>query len=291
MSLFLDLICAVLLILFVFIGYYRGFAKFAVLLIASFISATLAFLLADVTAGNVYEKYVQKKMTKGLESAIAVVDVTKEVNDRLSDMGLSIRVTADEIKSAFNKTTAPLESIQTLLQAHGLDPESAHDAAGDVFKQVKETVQEKAGTSFDSSAMNKLASKAVSAFDEKASVIFYALSRDDNAYAAEILEKELIRKPFITLLKIVMFLIFYIVFELGFRLIIFLAGLIPGNKISAGMRTGGACLGAVKGAAYCMILAYYAASLVAMMGETNSLLSLNDCHDTLIFRLFFDVFY
>ncbi len=291
MSLLLDLICAVLLILFVFIGYYRGFAKFAVLLIASFISAAIAFVLADVTAGNVYEKYVQKKMTNGIESAVKVIDVTKEVNDRLKQMGLSIKVTADEIKTAFNKTSVPSESIRDLLVSHGLDTESAHDAAGDIFNDVKAAVQERAGMSFDSSVMNKLASKAVSSFDEKASVIFYALSRDDSAYAAEILEKELVRKAFITLLKIVLFLIFYIVFELGFRLIIFMAGLIPGNRISPGMRIGGACLGAVKGAAYCMILAYYASALVAMMGETNSLISLRDCHDTLIFRLFFDIFY
>ena len=291
MALLLDMICAVILILFVFIGIYRGVFKFTILLLASVVCASVSLFLSDMAAENAYNKFVKEKITSGLETACKGLDVTKEVNERLAEKGLSVQIDSQKIKDSFDRSTKPSESIKNLLEKEGLDTQSAEDTASEIFTDVKNEFKNHFDISFQNASLDKVADQAVNMFDKKATQIFYALSRDDPTYSAELLEKNILRALILPLLRIMIFIILYIVMEIGVKLILFLVGIFTGGRLSVSARVGGGALGALKGGMYCLLIAYFAAQIISTMGESNGFLSLKQCNDTLIFKYFFHVFY
>ena len=138
MSFLLDMICAVILILFVFIGIYRGVFKFTIMLLASVVCCSLSLALSDMAAENAYNKFVKKKVVSSLETACRGIDVAEEVNNRLAENGIDIRLDAQKIKQSFDQSTSPSESISKLLVSEGFDADLAKETASDVFADVKD---------------------------------------------------------------------------------------------------------------------------------------------------------
>ena len=291
MSFLLDMICAVILILFVFIGIYRGVFKFTIMLLASVVCCSLSLALSDMAAENAYNKFVKKKVVSGLETACRGIDVAEEVNNRLAENGIDIRLDAQKIKQSFDQSTSPSESISKLLVSEGFDADLAKETASDVFADVKNEFKNSFNVSFDGSYLDKAADQVIKSFDKKSTEIFYALSRDDPSYSAELLEKNLLRSLILPIVRITIFIILYIIMEIGVKIILFLVGVLTGKRISTAARVGGGALGAVKGIMYCLLIGYFAAQIVAVMGESNSYLSLSQCSDTILFKYFFRAFY
>ncbi|MBR1423617.1 MAG: hypothetical protein IJ571_09295 [Ruminococcus sp.] len=291
MSLYLDIFTAAALILCVFAGYWRGIFKYAVLLLTSLLAVVVSLVFTQLTTENVYDRFVKGKISKGLESVCEAVDVEKTVNEKLAEMNVDITLDARSVNEAFDGTTRPSESIKGLLESRGLDTERAEEAAEDVFSQVKYEAKRRVSVDIDESVFNSAIKQAADDFDKQSAQIFFALSRDDPAYAAELLEENVVRGIALPIVRVLLFFVYLLLFELAARAIVLIVGVFSHMKLTVGLRLAGAALGAFKGALYVLMAAYLAAELITALGSVNNYISLSQCEDTLLFKYFFAVFY
>ncbi len=291
MSLYLDIFTAVVLLICVFAGYWRGIFKYTVLLLTSLLAVVVSLVFTQLTTDNVYDRFVRSRISMGLERVCESVDVEKTVNDKLAEMNIDLTLDARSVREAFDGDTRPSESIKGLLESRGLDSARAAEAAEDVFSSVKYEAKRRVSVELDDSVFNSVIRQAADVFDRQSAKIFFALSRDDPSYAAQLLEENVVRKIALPVVRVLLFFVYLLLFELAARAIVLIVGVFSHMKLTVGLRLAGAALGAFKGALYVLLAAYLAAELITSLGNGNSYLSLSQCENTLLFKYFFGVFY
>ena len=65
MSLYLDIFTAVVLLICVFAGYWRGIFKYTVLLLTSLLAVVVSLVFTQLTTDNVYDRFVRSRISMG----------------------------------------------------------------------------------------------------------------------------------------------------------------------------------------------------------------------------------
>lgn len=79
-------------------GYCKGFVRYVITMLGTVAAVLVAFLIANMSAENVYNKYFKTQLITSLENAAEQTDLSKLVSNELKNEGVDIDLSDEEIK-------------------------------------------------------------------------------------------------------------------------------------------------------------------------------------------------
>lgn len=81
-------------------GYCKGFVRYVITMLGTVAAVLVAFLIANMSAENVYNKYFKTQLITSLENAAEQTDLSKLVSNELKNEGVDIDLSDEEIKTS-----------------------------------------------------------------------------------------------------------------------------------------------------------------------------------------------
>lgn len=81
-------------------GYCKGFVRYVITMLGTVATVLVAFLIANMSAENVYNKYFKTQLITSLENAAEQTDLSKLVSNELKNEGVDIDLSDEEIKTS-----------------------------------------------------------------------------------------------------------------------------------------------------------------------------------------------
>lgn len=98
MAYFFDGAVIMILIVTALTGYCKGFVRYVITMLGTVAAVLVAFLIANMSAENVYNKYFKTQLITSLENAAEQTDLSKLVSNELKNEGVDIDLSDEEIK-------------------------------------------------------------------------------------------------------------------------------------------------------------------------------------------------
>lgn len=102
MALILDFAVVIILILSVASGWNKGFLRYIVSSVGTIAAIIISFLLADIFAPTVYEKWIQPEVRDFIEEKIDKFDVSNVVAKEIKDCGYNLKLSDKELDTALS---------------------------------------------------------------------------------------------------------------------------------------------------------------------------------------------
>lgn len=100
MAYFFDGAVIMILIVTALTGYCKGFVRYVITMLGTVAAVLVAFLIANMSAENVYNKYFKTQLITSLENAAEQTDLSKLVSNELKNEGVDIDLSDEEIKTS-----------------------------------------------------------------------------------------------------------------------------------------------------------------------------------------------
>lgn len=81
-------------------GYCKGFVRYVITMLGTVAAVLVAFLIANMSAENVYNRYFKTQLITSLENAAEQTDLSKLVSNELKNEGVDIDLSDEEIKTS-----------------------------------------------------------------------------------------------------------------------------------------------------------------------------------------------
>ena len=102
MAYFFDGAVIMILIVTALTGYCKGFVRYVITMLGTVAAVLVAFLIANMSAENVYNKYFKTQLITSLENAAEQTDLSKLVSNELKNEGVDIDLSDEEIKNVLS---------------------------------------------------------------------------------------------------------------------------------------------------------------------------------------------
>ena len=261
MAYFFDGAVIMILIVTALTGYCKGFVRYVITMLGTVAAVLVAFLIANMSAENVYNKYFKTQLITSLENAAEQTDLSKLVSNELKNEGVDIDLSDEEIKNVLSGAGTLAENTEKLLVSKGTDLDTAQQKGEEKFtaEQIDEAVK--------------------------------ALSEGGRT-GAEYLEKNIFRPIALTFIRLCVFMTVYVLMEIVIRLILRLSGVFTRMAgLTAANRFAGMALGLCKGGLYLVLIAFMVCTVIN--ATENKLPKFNSAvfENTYLFSYFFDILY
>ena len=136
---------AVIMILIVtaLTGYCKGFVKYVITMLGTVAAVLVAFLIANMSAENVYNKYFKTQLITSLENAAEQTDISKLVSNELKNEGVDIDLSDEEIKNVLSGAGTLAENTEKLLASKGADLDTAQQKGEELSEYVHSVMPQK----------------------------------------------------------------------------------------------------------------------------------------------------
>lgn len=284
---------AVIMILIVtaLTGYCKGFVKYVITMLGTVAAVLVAFLIANMSAENVYNKYFKTQLITSLENAAERTDISKLVSNELKNEGVDIELSDEEIKNVLSGAGTLAENTQKLLASKGADLDTAQQKGEELSEYVHSVMPQKLSEKLDGNKLGSSLSKAVEFTTEQIDDTVKALSNGGRT-GAEYLEKNIFRPIALTFIKLCVFVVIYVLMEIVIRLILRLSGVFTRmTRLSAANRFGGMALGLCKGGLYVILIAFMVCTVINVTSDRLPQFNSITFENTYLFSYFFDILY
>lgn len=284
---------AVIMILIVtaLTGYCKGFVKYVITMLGTVAAVLVAFLIANMSAENVYNKYFKTQLITSLENAAEQTDISKLVSNELKNEGVDIELSDEEIKNVLSGAGTLAENTQKLLASKGADLDTAQQKGEELSEYVHSVMPQKLSEKLDGNKLGSSLSKAVEFTTEQIDDAVKALSNGGRT-GAEYLEKNIFRPIALTFIKLCVFVVIYVLMEIVIRLILRLSGVFTRmTRLSAANRFGGMALGLCKGGLYVILIAFMVCTVINVTSDRLPQFNSTTFENTYLFSYFFDILY
>ena len=95
-------------------GYCKGFVRYVITMLGTVAAVLVAFLIANMSAENVYNKYFKTQLITSLENAAEQTDLSKLVSNELKNEGVDIDLSDEEIKNVLSGAGTLAENTEKL---------------------------------------------------------------------------------------------------------------------------------------------------------------------------------
>lgn len=284
---------AVIMILIVtaLTGYCKGFVKYVITMLGTVAAVLVAFLIANMSAENVYNKYFKTQLITSLENAAERTDISKLVSNELKNEGVDIDLSDEEIKNVLSGAGTLAENTEKLLASKGADLDTAQQKGEELSEYVHSVMPQKLSEKLDGNKLGSSLSKAVEFTTEQIDDTVKALSNGGRT-GAEYLEKNIFRPIALTFIKLCVFVVIYVLMEIVIRLILRLSGVFTRmTRLSAANRFGGMALGLCKGGLYVILIAFMVCTVINVTSDRLPQFNSITFENTYLFSYFFDILY
>ena len=114
MAYFFDGAVIMILIVTALTGYCKGFVRYVITMLGTVAAVLVAFLIANMSAENVYNKYFKTQLITSLENAAEQTDLSKLVSNELKNEGVDIDLSDEEIKNVLSGAGTLAENTEKL---------------------------------------------------------------------------------------------------------------------------------------------------------------------------------
>ena len=276
MAYFFDGAVIMILIVTALTGYCKGFVRYVITMLGTVAAVLVAFLIANMSAENVYNKYFKTQLITSLENAAEQTDLSKLVSNELKNEGVDIDLSDEEIKNV-------LSGAGTL--------DTAQQKGEELSEYIHSVMPQKLSEKLEGNKLGKSLSKAVKFTAEQIDEAVKALSEGGRT-GAEYLEKNIFRPIALTFIRLCVFMTVYVLMEIVIRLILRLSGVFTRMAgLTAANRFAGMVLGLCKGGLYLVLIAFMVCTVIN--ATENKLPKFNSAvfENTYLFSYFFDILY
>ncbi|MCD7773099.1 MAG: CvpA family protein [Ruminococcus sp.] len=288
MALIYDLLVVLILIVFFAFGVRKGFIKSILSLICFVLSVVLSLFLSERLAEPIYEMCFKESVTSLIEENLDKLDVTDVVNSYILD-DLEIEADDSTIRSIIGTDGDITQNIKLYAEGQGveIDEQTIED---NIDSFVKSDELENA---LSVSKLDFLSNAVLSGVEDSTDAIvdiLQACVSNDKGAAAEAIEETFVNDALVSLVKCVLFLIFYIIIRFLLKLLVAATGII--NKIPvAGKinRALGGAFGILKGGVFVLLVAVIVVGLSYFLSGSYSIFSESTIDNSLIFKYIYNM--
>ena len=281
MAYFFDGAVIMILIVTALTGYCKGFVRYVITMLGTVAAVLVAFLIANMSAENVYNKYFKTQLITSLENAAEQTDISKLVSNELKNEGVDIELSDEEIKNVLSGAGTLAENTEKLLVLKGEG----------LSEYIHSVMPQKLSEKLEGNKIGKSLSKAVKFTAEQIDEAVRVLSEGGRT-GAEYLEKNIFRPIALTFIRLCVFMAVYVLMEIVIRLILRLSGVFTRMAgLTAANRFAGMALGLCKGGLYLVLIAFMVCTVIN--ATENKLPKFNSAvfENTYLFSYFFDILY
>ena len=292
MNYLLDGMVAVILIVTMLVGYYRGFVRYVISMLGTVVSVVLSLLIANALAQPVYERFVQQPITQSIETAVSKMDVNSIVKNELENLGAGQLVDDNDVEEILTGAGTISENLDSVLTTKGADTATAEDISGKFNNwlssdNVSKKITEVTGDENSVSAIMQ----GVDFTREQIDTTIKTIAQDKTS-GAEYMEKNIVQPIAVPVVKVVLFFVCLIFLGLVIKLILFVSGVFTKlPEISAANHFGGLALGCIKGLLYVALIAFMLCTVVNSTHDSLPTFNSEISESTYIFKYFFNFFY
>ncbi len=293
MALALDIAVVLIVIISAFVGYYRGFIRYVIKLLGTIVCIILAFIISDMTAKPVYEKFVAPRIATEIESQLADFDIVDFTRKALAKEGIDAYFTDNQLREALQHSGDLSTAVKKASMEAGI-PEDKAD-------QLKDEIDDYITSEFTKAVNEKIGidnveriNKGFGFSDGVVYDLIKALADDDKSVATTYITENLAEPFLVTIVRYVLFILILIVAESIMSIIFAIAKIF--DKMPAVNRLNrilGLLLGLVNAAIYLVLMAYIASAIITVTADNSQLMSFNTgvIDKTYIFKHIFYIFY
>ena len=157
-------------------GYCKGFVRYVITMLGTVAAVLVAFLIANMSAENVYNKYFKTQLITSLENAAEQTDLSKLVSNELKNEGVDIDLSDEEIKNVLSGAGTLAENTEKLLVSKGTDLDTAQQKGEELSEYIHSVMPQKLSEKLEGNKLGKSLSKAVKFTTEQIDEAVKALS-------------------------------------------------------------------------------------------------------------------
>ena len=161
MAYFFDGAVIMILIVTALTGYCKGFVRYVITMLGTVAAVLVAFLIANMSAENVYNKYFKTQLITSLENAAEQTDLSKLVSNELKNEGVDIDLSDEEIKNVLSGAGTLAENTEKLLVSKGTDLDTAQQKGEELSEYIHSVMPQKLSEKLEGNKLGKSLSKAV----------------------------------------------------------------------------------------------------------------------------------
>lgn len=286
MSVAYDVITISVIALFAVLGYKRGFLKTVLSLVSVGVALLLSFVLAQPLAEFTYDKLFYERVVSSVEDKISSEDTSEFIRSKLEE------------QLGFKLTDAEITQIS-------LSGKKLNDDLLDISKQRKTNITEKEIESrldvfisretltriLGNTVPKSIVDKAVETLEESRDslhIVVKASLNDNKRAGAEVIEHELLRGKFTSMIKVVTFIAVFIVTFIVMKLLIMIAtivNIIPGAK-NLNQKLG-LLLGFAEGIIVMFVIAAAVSLSIKLTNGDSRFFTEDYVNSTKIFKIFY----
>lgn len=290
MSLIFDGVIIVIFIVTALIGFHRGFIRYVITMLGTFVSVIIALAAANFLTEPVYDRFIKDSLTNSIQTAAENIDVVEMTKNELAKEGVNVNISSEDIRAILRKGGNIAENVGDYLQKNGADNQSVKNITGKFDNYLHTNMTDKIN-SYGLAKSNPMIDK-IKLTEETIDGAVSALASENKAEGARYLEKHVFAPPIMSVLKVILFGICFALITLLTKLILLISGILkklPG--VTAANRFGGLLLGLCKGALYTALLAFLYCTVVNSTGGNMDIINTENAEKSYLFKYFFDFFY
>ena len=291
MALLLDFAVVIILILTAAAGWNKGFLRYIVSSVGTVAAIIIAFLLADILAPTVYEKWIQPDVRDFIEQKIDDFDISNVVAKEIKDCGYDVELSDKELDKALRSEGDISQKLAELAEKKGESAEIAEKLRADMEKFFETRFPDKFNKIFTGIDTQKLGD-GVDYTKNQAYDVVRALADNDIDKGSSFIEYNLVR-PFVTVgVKILLTILLFVVVSIVVRILFSIAGILNYVPVANSFnRLLGMLAGIIKGGLYLIVISFGLALLIESAGDSFNNFNTKVIDETFLFRHLFYLFY
>ncbi|MDE6149778.1 MAG: CvpA family protein [Ruminococcus sp.] len=291
MALLLDFAVVIILILTAAAGWNKGFLRYIVSSVGTVAAIIIAFLLADILAPTVYEKWIQPDVRDFIEEKIDDFDISNVVAKEIKDCGYDVELSDKELDKALSSEGDISQKLAELAEKKGESAVIAEKLRADMEEFFETRFPDKFNKIFTGIDTQKLGD-GVDYTKKQAYDVVRALADNDVDKGSSFIEYNLVR-PFVTVgVKILLTILLFVVVSIVVRILFSIAGVLNHVPVANSFnRLLGMLAGIIKGGLYLIVIAFGLALLIESAGDSFNSFNLKIIDETFLFRHLFYLFY
>lgn len=291
MALILDFAVVIILILAAVAGWHKGFLKYIISSVGTVTAIIIAFLLADMFAPTVYEKWVQTHVTDFIQEKIDNFDIVTVVSKEIKNCGYDIRFSDKELDMALSSDGDISAKLAELAGKKGESASESENLKADM-ENFFETRFPDTFNKFFTGIDTKKLGDGVEYTKNQAYDVVRALAGNDTELGARYIENNLAR-PFVTVVvRIIMTILLFIIISIVVKILLKMTGIFDYVPIVNSInKFFGVITGLIKGGLYLAIISIALAVLIESAGDSFDVINTKIINETYLFRHLFYLFY
>ncbi|MDE6672271.1 MAG: hypothetical protein K2K16_08740 [Ruminococcus sp.] len=286
-----DIIALVAVVLCCWLSARKGIFRGAIVLIGCILGVALAFPVSSSVSESIYKTVVRDNNVKTLDKSLGEVEVSEYLVKALENMGYNVIVSGEKLNAILDSDKDIDEQIYKYLNnINGKKVDNEENFRVNLYGAYAEAISDIFSDDIGVYAMKTAENKIRTGKTDAGNILKMMRVGENRRDIAEIIADDYINDAYITVIKLVAFMIlFAVMLVIGILTANSLSGGIRDVDLSTGAKIGGGICGLFTGVMVILFIAVLV-KLCIVMGSNQELFFNNNAIDkTYIFRYAYNI--